>query len=134
LGVKEVDLSFSRAVKFMPDRKEVLVFRGRDMKFDGIVEAGLMTFSGTDFDFQYKNYELNLNTVDKINLKVHIPLIRDYQETKIADISSIIEDTRGVVTIDAPGNKAGLEPELSPQYPLFRFDTSAYAPGAPIQS
>jgi len=126
LGVPAVDLSSSRSVKFHPTDQMIYIDRGRDMTFDGTVEAGLAKFEGSDFMLNYEDYQLHLNTVDKINLKVHIPLDKNYQETMIVDLSSIIEDTKGVLQIDARNNKAGLEPELSPEYPLFRFDTTAY--------
>ncbi len=125
-GVPSVELSHSRSVQFHPTGEEISIDRGRDMTFDGKVEAGLLSFEGSDFIFNYEDFQLHLNTVDVIRLKVHIPLDKNYQETMIVDLSSVIENTNGVLLIDAPDNKAGLEPEKTPQFPQFRFDTTAY--------
>ncbi len=125
-GVPNVELSKSRSVRVHPDKEVLTIYRGRDMYFDGTVEAGLLSFEGSDFIFNYEDFQLHLNTVDIINLKVLIPLDKYYQETMIVDLSSVIENTHGVLLIDAPDNKAGLEPDSTPQYPQFRFDTTAY--------
>ena len=125
-GVPRVELSESRSVSFNPADQLVNVDRGRNMAFDGTVTAGMMTIEGSDFILNYDDYQLHLNTVDLIRLKVHVPLDKDYIETMIVDLSSVIENTKGVLQIDASDNKAGLEPDSTPQYSFLRLDTTAY--------
>jgi hypothetical protein len=44
----------------------------------------------------------------------------------LADVTSVIEYTRGLLKIDDPGNKSGVKAEDLPEYPILQTDTNAY--------
>ncbi len=125
-GVRSINFSTVRGVVAYPNRRQVRVGQNRAIRFDGRVKGGLLDFVGTGFELQYPEYGLYVDHVEKINLKVHIPLNEDYTETYVTDISSVIENTRGKLYIDAPNNKSGVRYEDYPQYPWFIADTSAF--------
>lgn len=125
-GVKKIDLSNERNVTAYPTGNTVEIHKNRKISFDGILQAGLARFYGTDFSLIYDNYEVQIDHIESIKLKVHVPVNGSYAETDIKDISSIIENTSGSVLIDDPLNKSGIKAENYPEYPIFVADTIAY--------
>lgn len=125
-GVKKIDFSLERNVTAYPSGNYVLIGKNRGIQFDGNLQSGLVGFSGTGFELIYDDFELNMKHIDKIRIQVHIPVNGNYSKTEIKNISSIIENTSGVLKIDEPENKSGMKAEEYPQYPMFIADTSAY--------
>ncbi|MBT3244662.1 MAG: hypothetical protein HN352_16050 [Bacteroidetes bacterium] len=125
-GVKYIDLSTARSVRAYPSGNQISVYKNRTIKFDGFVQAGLLSFTGQDFRLEYAPFRIYMNHIDQIKLKVHIPRNDDYSDTYITDISSIIENTRGSLYIDAPRNKSGMKQDDYPEFPMFIADTSAF--------
>ncbi len=125
-GVKQIDISRERNVTAFPLNSRILVGQNRSISFDGFVQSGLVGFSGTGFKLDYDPFKIKMDSIEYINLKVHIPINGNYENTKVVDISSIIENTSGNLLVDHPDNKSGIQTEEYPDYPMFIADTSAF--------
>ncbi|HCY01081.1 MAG TPA: hypothetical protein DG754_13160, partial [Bacteroidales bacterium] len=59
-GVENVSVSDSQNVFIYPARRELILKKNRNFAFDGVIVAGLLAFSGEDFNFDYTNFSLQL--------------------------------------------------------------------------
>ncbi len=118
-GVERVMLSDSQNVVFFPDRKMLRLLKDRDMLIDGGLSAGMIDFGGKDFAFKYQNFKVEMDSTDRMQL--YVPPLdakkRHDNPSKIMPIRTIIEDVTGVLYVDKPHNKSGLEDY--PEYPIF---------------
>ena len=123
--IKSLDLSQSRNVSIIPTQSTIEILKGRDILFDGEIQGGLIHFYGKQFRFHYDDFSISLGKVDKIQLKVVEKTLKN-QKMIFADVTSVIENTRGVLKIDQPTNKSGLKVEDYPEYPILQTDTNAF--------
>ena len=125
-GVNKINLSTKRNVTIFPSNHSILIQKDLDMKFDGKLQSGLVQFNGSGFNLNYSEFEIQISDISSIHIKVHIPINGSYDKTEIKSISSIIENTSGLVLIDHPSNKSGILVDEYPEYPIFIADTVAY--------
>ena len=122
-GVKNVFLSDSQQVAIYPYNKQLTIRRNRSFKFDGVVQAGLFTIYGHDFQFSYDTFKINLHRIDSIKVAVETDQKDAYGNYLAKDINSLIQLSKGELYIDDPKNKSGLK-SLA-QYPII--DATSYS-------
>ncbi len=123
-GVKGVFLSDSQKVAIYPYGQELTIEKNRSFRFDGVVEAGLFTIFGHDFQFSYDTFKIRLHKIDSIKVKVETGKYDALGNPLTADINSLIQLSSGELYIDDPSNKSGLR-SLT-QYPIIEALTSSY--------
>jgi hypothetical protein len=91
--------------------------RNRSFQFDGMVDAGLFSFSGENFFFHYDSFKIAMQDIVSLQLSVSSGVTNQYGEALLTRIDNSIEKMTGELVIDDPNNKSGLE--RYPQYPTF---------------
>jgi hypothetical protein len=69
-GVEEFDVSDSLNVHIKPDSSVITLLRDRDIKFNGMIDAGNFQISGKGFTLKYDSFLIDLNHIDSINFYV----------------------------------------------------------------
>jgi hypothetical protein len=123
-GVKSVFLSDSQRVAIYPYNQQIIMGKNREFKFDGVVQAGLFTFFGHNFQFSYDTFKIRLQKIDSIRVAVETDKKDAYGNPLVRDINSVIQLATGEIYIDDPNNKSGLK-SLA-QYPIVNATTSSY--------
>ncbi|MEM7038552.1 MAG: hypothetical protein AAF570_16325, partial [Bacteroidota bacterium] len=138
-GVAFFPLSDSQFVRVLPNQKEVIVKKNRDLQYDGVVAAGKLNFYGrvTDdtvdmsgipgkFTFSYENYKILVDSLDSLRFVLvrNPPLGYTFSPLQKALRNTSIEGVTGAIYINKPDNKNGLE--VLPEYPVFDSYTNSY--------
>ncbi len=123
-GVDEIHLSDSQNVTIYPTAEKIVLKKNRDFEFDGRVEAGLFTFFGKDFSFEYDKFKVNLNNVEALQLKVRTGRRDEFGRPELREVKTVIEEVNGDLLIDHPNNKSGIKPNS--EYPIFNSRTDSY--------
>ena len=142
-GVIAFTLSDSQRVYVSPLEQTVEMLANKDMLFNGVMEAGLLKFTGQNFRFYYESYEVAMDSIDFIDFYVYerekYPsgayagfnsnerAITDEGQpsTKTVLINNQLRNTKGVLSIDAPSNKSGKQ-ESPPEMPSVFIRDTAY--------
>ncbi|MFO8055570.1 MAG: hypothetical protein R6U19_10470 [Bacteroidales bacterium] len=123
-GVRSIQLSDSQNVAIQPENDTLILKKNRDFDFGGIVKAGRFVIHGTKFQFSYENFRIEMPLVDSLEFWVK-PFKEDedkYAERKY--VESVIQEMKGKLLIDDPGNKAGLE--SYPRYPVLNSEENSF--------
>jgi hypothetical protein len=123
-GVKQIQLSSAQAVSIFPVKQQITMKRNRDFAFDGVIDAGLFTFYGRNFYFNYDTFKIRLTDIDSLSLKVKTEDLDAYGQMSVLDISSMLEDMTGELLIDNPDNKSGRK--KIPSYPVFSSTENSF--------
>ena len=123
-GVPQIFLSDSQDVAIYPSHQKIIMKKNRDFEFGGIIEAGLFTFYGQDFDFSYDTFKINLHNIDSLRIKVQTDERDMYNNPVLAHIKNTVEIITGELLIDNPDNKSGFQ--HFPQYPIFKSNENSY--------
>lgn len=115
-GLPHIQLSTAQNVIIYPDNHRVTMKRNRSFQFDGVVNAGLFTFFGSNFFFNYDSFLINLQRVDSLKISTQVG-DDNYGRPIYRSIKSNFEDITGELLIDRPDNKSGKEDY--PEYPVF---------------
>ena len=123
-GVRDVYLSDSQKVAIYPYNRQLTILKNRSFKFDGVVQAGLFTIFGHNFQFSYDTFKIRLTHIDSIKVAVETEKTDAYGNFLISDIHSMIQLSTGEIYIDNPENKSGLK-SLA-QYPIINANAYSY--------
>lgn len=123
-GVNRVFLSDSQRVALYPYNQQLTIGKNRTLKFDGVVEAGLLTFFGHDFNFNYDTFKINLTKIDSIIFAVETDERNFYGNPLIKRVENTIQLASAELYIDDPNNKSGLQSLR--QYPIINATDSSY--------
>ncbi len=122
-GVPKVNVSERQNVIFYPKNEEILVKKDLCFDFGGRIDAGLFTFHGSNFSFNYNDFMVELSQVDSLNIRVKAGI--DEQGLQLlSEVQSTIENITGKLKIDEPDNKSGRK-NLK-QYPIFASEKDSY--------
>lgn len=116
-GVKEVFLSDSQQVYIYPEKNEIIIKKGLDFVFSGLVKAGLFDFYAHNCSFEYDSFRLNLPLIDSLSFQVKSFQKDDKGNQPLKRVGSVIENLSGQLMIDHPSNKSGLQ--SFPEFPVF---------------
>jgi hypothetical protein len=122
-GVKGIYLSDAQSVMLYPKNQKVTLKRNRSFKFDGKVNAGLLTFNGKNFFFDYNNFKINLQDIDSLDLK-YISSIDELGRPVTTSVKNTIENLTGELLIDKQNNKSGVKKYA--EYPIFNSRENSY--------
>lgn len=126
-GVSNIVVSDSQRVALRPELDNKVVFKqNRDIKYDGRLYGGYGIFYGYNFNFNYENFQVDMDTIKFIELRIPDPggAKDDNGNPVLASLNTKIEDARGNLVIDAPDNKSSREDY--PQYPIFNSTAPSY--------
>ncbi|MBN1416470.1 MAG: hypothetical protein JW973_15305 [Bacteroidales bacterium] len=123
-GIPRIFLSDSQNVVIYPAKDRIILKKDRDFQFDGTVTAGLLTFYGQNFFFQYDTFNIRLLHIDSLYIRYLTGQIDNYGLPVADHVNNVVENITGDLFIDRPDNKSG---RLSyPEYPIFQSDESSY--------
>jgi len=123
-GVPRVQVSDSQNVTFFPRGRQLKVKQDRDFEFDGVIDAGLFTFYGEEFYFGYKDFKIDLDSIDSLKIKVQSFEEDEYGVKQLVEVNNVIENVTGYLLIDDPENKSSVK--NFPQYPIFSSNKESY--------
>jgi hypothetical protein len=123
-GVSNVYLSDSQKVAIYPYNRRLVIGKNRSMQFDGVVEAGLFTIFGHNFDFSYDTFKIHLQKIDSIKIAVETDKRDALGNPLIKDVDNLIQLGTAELYIDDPDNKSGLK--SLKQYPIIDAVTYSY--------
>jgi len=116
-GIPRIAVSDSQNVVIYPAHEQIILKQNRSFQFDGTIEAGLFTFYGSNFFFDYNNFKINLQNVDSVSLKVNTGEVDNFGRPVTRRVNNVIEHLTGDLRIDKTDNKSGRK--NYPEYPLF---------------
>jgi hypothetical protein len=133
-GIPRIAVSDSQNVVIYPAHDQIIVKQNKSFQFDGKIEAGLFTYYGTNFFFNYDAFKINLQNVDSVTLKVYTGERDGFGKPITQEIKSVIQHITGDLRIDRPDNKSGRY--NYPDYPLFasRENSFVYYQAPEIQN
>ncbi len=124
-GVSRVDLSDVQRVSVFPKDGKVTLKKNRDFDFSGVLRAGKLNFYGKKYDFEYDEFEVNLQEVDSLTMYAR-QLDDGDGDTSMMLVKSTVEDIAGKVHVDSPDNKSGYKSRLYPKFPIFKCSQKSY--------
>lgn len=125
-GVARVVLSDSQDVRIYPKGQVVTIKKGRDFSFDGVVKAGKLTFHGDDYFFHYDQFLIDLLSVDSVEFAADSFEPDQNGRYRLVRVRNVLEGVKGILEVDAPDNKNGLQEEKYPEYPKFHSTQQSY--------
>lgn len=123
-GISNISVSDSQNVYIAPRNGVIVMKKNRNFSFDGQVQAGLFTFFGNGFTFNYDDFKFELNKVDSLNIDVRSDTRDALGRRMLARVGNTLESISGNLLIDKPDNKSGLK--FNPQYPIFQSTKESY--------
>lgn len=123
-GIPKIALSDSQNVVIYPRYNKIVMKKDRNFDFAGIIDAGLFTFYGKDFNFIYDKFKIKLDNIDSLNIRVQTDEKDMYNNPLLLKVKSTLQNITGDLLIDRPDNKSGLK--NYPQYPIFNSTEKAY--------
>lgn len=121
-GVDRIFLSDSQNVAIFPENGELLLRKNRDFDFAGVIRAGKFEFFGKEYKFNYDAFKIDLVNVD--SCRIYVERFEDREKkdpgsrARLVRVRNVLEGIRGVLSIDNPYNKSGVQPDY-PEYPVF---------------
>lgn len=126
-GVDRVEVSRDRGVIIEPREGRVVIGEDRDFEFAGSVRAGNLQFEGSDFDFDYEAFSIELNAVESCKLRVNDEEERDARgRPKRKLVRNKLEYIQGVLRVDVPINRSGRLSDVYPEYPVLVTEEPSY--------
>ncbi|RPH73958.1 hypothetical protein EHM76_04530, partial [bacterium] len=123
-GIPRIFVSDSQNVVIYPDNDRIIMKKNRHFQFDGQVQAGLFTFSGKNFFFNYDSFKLDLRKIDSLRIRYLTDKFDNYGFPIVEETQTVLENLEGEVFIDRPDNKSG---RLSyPEFPIFISKESGF--------
>jgi hypothetical protein len=122
-GIPQIFLSDSQNVVIKPRMGKVILKRNRNFQFDGVVNAGLFTFYGKNFFFNYDSFKINLQKIDSLSIRF-ISGHDNFGKPTLDEVKNIVEHVTGELLIDRADNKSGRK--NYPEYPMFSSRGKSY--------
>ncbi len=123
-GVKAIALSDSQKVGLFPYGEKIKVYEGLNFDFDGKITAGLFSYWGNEFKFNYEQFRINMTDVDSMRFKVRSFEPNALGQRPLVNVKTVLQDLTGELLIDHPNNKSG-KVSFS-EYPIFKSAKDSY--------
>ena len=120
-GVNRIFLSDSQKVYITPKNQRVVVQKNRDFTFDGLINAGRFNLYARECQFEYDKFRLDLPIIDSLSFSVKSFEANKWGEHRLVAVKTVIQDFKGEILVDDPGNKSGLKD--FPEYPTLTSKT-----------
>lgn len=124
-GVRTVNLSDSQRVAVVPANQQVILQKNRNFSYSGLLAAGKTTYYGKEFSFDYDEFKVNLINVDSMRMRVLSFEKRADGYRRPVQVTTVIEGVKGVISIDNPFNKSGIQDDY-PDYPILTCTKKSY--------
>ena len=119
-GIGQIAVSEAQDVQIVPDGGEIALGEDRDFAFSGLVKAGKFQLKGSDFEFDYASFKIEVRQAESLRIMVEQPGKYDtYGRPALRPVASSIEELTGTLEIDNPRNKSGWRSASHPQYPIL---------------
>ncbi len=115
-GIFEFEFSKANRVITKPALGQIILKKDRQIQFDGELRAGLYTYYGKRFNFNYKTFSIAIESVDSLVMEISTGIDLSGHHV-LEKVRSKIEDLSGIIHIDNPGNKSGTV--LISRFPIF---------------
>lgn len=106
-GIPRVFISNVQNVNIYPAKNSVTLKKNRSFRFDGIINAGNLTFFGSNFFFDYVEFKITLQNVDSVSIRAETERMDDYGRKMLTVVRNLLRNVTGVLYIDKPDNKSG---------------------------
>ncbi|MHC1704242.1 MAG: hypothetical protein AB9846_10070 [Tenuifilaceae bacterium] len=123
-GIENISVSDSQNVHIFPAQRQVVMQKNRDFSFAGAIRAGLFTYYGKKFKFDYGDFKIVLEDVDSLNLDFKTEKFDMYGRKVLNTVASTFEKIKGDILIDKPDNKSGLKDNKG--YPVFNSTMTSF--------
>jgi hypothetical protein len=123
-GIPRIFVSDSQNVVIYPANDRIIMKKNRNFQFDGQVQAGLFTFNGKNFFFNYENFKIDLQKIDSLRIRYLTGAIDGYGFPVVENAQNLIQDLNGELYIDKPDNKSGRMSYA--EYPIFRSKENGF--------
>lgn len=123
-GVNYISVSDSQNVFISPYKNSIIFQKNRNFEFAGRIRAGLFTFYGKAFKFDYSQFKIELNKVDSLVIDYQTDYRDNYGRRILQGVANALHIISGDILIDKPYNKSGRE--YNPQYPIFNCTSKSY--------
>lgn len=123
-GIKQIAVSDSQNVVIYPTKDQIILKENRSFQFDGKVEAGLFTFYGNNFFFNYNEFKISLQNVDSVSINVLTGELDNFGRPIKRKVNNVIQHLTGEVQIDKSDNKSGRK--RLQNYPIFASKENSY--------
>ena len=104
-GIPRIQVSDSQNVIIFPKNDRIILKANRNFQFDGTIEAGLMTFKGSNLFFHYDSFKINMQMVDAVKLDFLTGDLDNYGLAVVDNINNMIQGITGDLIIDTHDNK-----------------------------
>ena len=119
-GIGQIAVSEAQDVQIVPDGGEIALGKDRYFAFSGLVKAGKFQLTGSDFEFDYASFKIEVRQAESLRIMVEQPGKYDtYGRPALRPVASSIEELTGTLEIDNPRNKSGWRSASHPQYPIL---------------
>lgn len=123
-GIPTVHLSDSQNVKVYPIDRRIVLKKNRSFTFNGTIQAGQFYFYGSNFNFDYNRFMIDLTHCDSMKMVAETPFLNERGEPKLAIVRNKLESFNGEFYIDEAQNKSGRMDY--PEYPRFITKSKSY--------
>ena len=124
VGIRELAVSDSQKVAFYPEKQRIILKKGLDFDFDGVVKAGRFTFHGRQFRFAYLPFELAMATIDSMKFAVESFEADTDGRRRLVQVRNTLQNINGRLQIDQPQNKSSTKRYT--EYPIFTSGKRSY--------
>jgi hypothetical protein len=123
-GVGRIAVSDSQRVDLYPLGGKLTMREGMDFIFDGRINAGLFSYWGQDYGFDYDEFKIHMPQVDSMRFKVKEFNPPPGELAALVNVQTVLQNLQGELLIDQPNNKSSRE--YYPEFPIFRALNNSY--------
>ncbi len=122
-GITSFPFSKINRVIAFPSGGVITIQKDRTILFAGTLRAGLYSFKGKRFLFNYQDFKINLEEVEQMLLDV-VTGLSPTGEYIVKQVNNKIQDVKGYILIDNPKNKSGRY--TISRFPVFQSTQNSY--------
>lgn len=123
-GIGMIAVSDSQQVNLFPKGGLISVNQGMNFNFEGRINAGLFSFWGTEYAFNYDNFMIDMPRIDSMRFKVKEFNSPPGERAALVDVQTVLSDLQGRLFIDSADNKSSRE--FYPDFPIFEAINNSY--------
>ena len=123
-GVERIAISDSQQVMLYPRDKKITMKKDLDFIFDGRINAGLFSYWGQGYAFDYQGFRIDMPQIDSMRFKVKEFNPTPGERASLVNVQTVLQDLQGQLMIDHPNNKSSKK--FYPEYPIFQSLNSSF--------
>ena len=123
-GIGMIAVSDSQQVNLFPKGGLITVNEGMNFNFDGRINAGLFSYWGAKYAFNYDNFMIDMPQIDSMRFKVKEFNPPIGERPALVNVQTVLSDLQGRLLIDQSDNKSSKE--YYPEYPIFQALNNSY--------